>query len=269
MSDPSRTPDAQQGDTFGQSPNQNSRDSTRSWLKSNVPETTPKNNRNTKSQTIIRPPKANHVTSQVFDTPQPQDASKELTSECFQRICLMSMENERLLTKIIRVEDDCLEKKRELEIYRGRCEKLEKSKELDQGTDLKLINLRQDRDKLDSALRESNQKIESFQNRIFEMEVQASSNQAVESELRRTLREKQDLAEQMTKLTKTNIEMGCELEKLSEMFKIESIDSAEKIRHLDENLRLIDSEKEVYKDMLRRKEDVENRLRQSTDECDA
>ena len=180
----------------------------------------------------------------------------------------MSMENERLLTKIVRVEDDCLEKKRELEIYRGRCEKLERSKELDQGTDLKLINLRQDRDKLDSTLRESLQKNESFQNRIFEMEVQASNSQAVESELRRTLREKQDLAEQMTKLTKTNIEMSCELEKLSEIFKTESIESTERIRHLEENLRLIDSEKELYKDTLRRKEDVESRLRLSTDEID-
>ena len=67
---------------------------------------------------------------------------KELLFECFERICLMAMENERLFGKCTRLEEENNEKRRELEIYKGRCENLEKSKSFDSMNEERVISLR-------------------------------------------------------------------------------------------------------------------------------
>jgi len=54
-----------------------------------------------------------------------------LLTEAHARICLMAMENERLCNKNLRLDEDLNEKRRELEIYKGRCDNLEKSRQFD------------------------------------------------------------------------------------------------------------------------------------------
>lgn len=125
-------------------------------------------------------------TSEKKKTAQvPMQENKEMLQECFERICLMAMENERLFNKAGRSDDEVLEKKRELEIYKGRCDNLEKSRQFDSVNEERLIHLRHERDKLDASLRNANQEIDTLKNKIFDMDMNAANNQTLESDLRR------------------------------------------------------------------------------------
>jgi len=64
----------------------------------------------------------NPYSSTAINNNSAGNEGKELLQECFERICLQSMENERLFSKLGRVQQDLSEKTRELEIYKGRCE---------------------------------------------------------------------------------------------------------------------------------------------------
>lgn len=194
--------------------------------------------------------------------------NKEMLQECFERICLMAMENERLFNKAGRSDEEVLEKKRELEIYKGRCDNLEKSRQFDSVNEERLIHLRHERDKLDASLRNANQEIDSLKNKIFEMDMNAANNQTLESDLRRAMREKLDFEEQVQTLTKENNSLYAELESLREQYKLESFSSNERSRILEDKLRLIENEREMMKDLLNRKEETDKRWRESNLEID-
>jgi chromosome segregation ATPase len=198
----------------------------------------------------------------------PMQENKEMLQECFERICLMAMENERLFNKAGRSDEEVLEKKRELEIYKGRCDNLEKSRQFDSVNEERLIHLRHERDKLDASLRNANQEIDTLKNKIFEMDMSAANNQTLESDLRRAMREKLDFEEQVQTLTKENNSLYAELESFREHSKQESFSSHERTRILEDKLRLIENEREMMKDLLNRKEETDKRWREANSEID-
>lgn len=93
----------------------------------------------------------------------------DLLTDAHARICLMAMENERISNKNLRLEEDLNEKKRELEIYKGRCDNLEKSRQFDAVNEERLIHLRHERDKLDALLRDANKEVDILKNSFLNM----------------------------------------------------------------------------------------------------
>jgi chromosome segregation ATPase len=194
---------------------------------------------------------------------------KETVSECFQRICLMSMENERIVSKLTKTEDELHEKKRELEIYRGRCEKFEKSRQFDSSNEAKLIGLRQERDKVDSSLREANSKVEQLQNQIFELEVQTGSIQTLESELRRSNRDRTDLTSQIEALTHLNQNLTAELDHLQGTYNSEIQETTERHRTLIDKLKLSEHETQVLQSVNGKNSTLESKNKDLCEQNDA
>lgn len=197
------------------------------------------------------------------------NSQKDVVSECFQRICLMAMESERLVSKLTKTEDELHEKKRELEIYRGRCEKFEKSRQFDSSNEAKLICLRQERDKVDSSLREANSKIEQLQNQIFDLEVQTGSIQTLESELRRSNRDRTDLTSQIEALTHANQNLTAELDHLQGTYNSEIHETSERLRTLTEKLKISEHETQILQAVNGKNSILENKNKDLCEQNDA
>jgi len=214
-------------------------------------------------------PKGNMVQSTFNFGMNPKQSSDrnvsnpDLLQESLSRICLLAMENERLFNKVSKVQQDLTEKTRELEIYKGRCESLEKSRQFDSVSEEKLLQLRQERDKLDSSLREANREVEGLKNKVFDFDLKKANNQSLESELRRLQKEKYDVDTRLEDQTKAYTSLEAQLEGLTSEFNNEHIYNNDRVRTLEEKLRMIEGERDMMKDVLNRKEESDKRWRDS------
>lgn len=98
--------------------------------------------------------------------------------------------------------------------------------------------------------------------------MQGANLQTLESELRRLNRDKSDLEAQVDSLTKNNNSLYAELEALRDLHKNDTFGNSEKIRSLEDRVRHLDNEKDMLKDMLNRKDDVDLKYREANNEID-
>merc|ERR1712076_155450 len=194
---------------------------------------------------------------------------KELLFECFERICLMAMENERLFGKCTRLGEENNEKRRELEIYKGRCENLEKSKSFDGMNEERLIALRHERDKLDDKLRETTRELDNLRNKVFEFEVQIANLHNIEADYRRAHKEKTDLELMNQNLLKERDTLYWENEQLKDGERNNASSFGEVKRSFEDKIRLLAIENERLSEYCTRGGDLERKYKDSMAELES